>query len=288
MEGARILSGMTNSLPVARPVTFMAGSLARTPFREQVAAAATAGFGGITCWPNIWRHAQRRDSLTVQDMRAMLDDNGLVITDVDACSDWAAPSPVDVPLPSAPRVEFFDVGDRLGATTVVATHTIGGGLATDREVAGFALLCDEAAVHGLRIALEYVPFTGVPDLPAALRILGAVDRPNAGLVVDLGHHARSGGGPDDLRVLRPEQVFTVQLADGPLRQSADLLEDAMSHRQLPGSGEFPLVDCLRVLADIGVRAPTGPEVYRPECADRPATEVAAELYRSTVDLLQRV
>ena len=279
---------MTASLPVAAPVTFMAGSLARTPFREQVAAAATAGFGGITCWPNIWRHAQRRDQLTVADMRRMLDDAGLVPTDVDACSDWAAPAAVDVPLPSAPRAEFFDVGARLGATTVVATHTIGAESVTEREVAGFAELCDAAAEHGLRIALEYVPFTGVRDLASALRILDQVNRPNAGLVVDLAHHARSGGEPDDLRSLRPELVFTVQLADGPAAPPADLLVDAMSHRQLPGQGDFSLVECLRVLSDIGVRAPLGPEVYRPECADRPASEVAAELYRTTVDVLQQV
>jgi sugar phosphate isomerase/epimerase len=279
---------VTASLPIAAPVTFMAGSLARTSFREQVAAAAAAGFGGISCWPNIWRHAQRRDGLTVEDMRWMLDDAGLIPTDVDACSDWAAPAVIDAPLPSAPRAEFFDVGARLGATTVVATHTIGAETVTEQEVAGFALLCDEAAEHGLRIALEYVPFTGVGDLPTALRILGEVDRPNAGLVVDLGHHARSGGLPDDLRSLRPDLVFTVQLADGPAEPPASLLEDAMSHRRLPGDGEFPLVACLRVLAEIGVRAPTGPEVYRPECADRSARDMAVELYRSTVEVLQRV
>jgi sugar phosphate isomerase/epimerase len=279
---------VTAALPVAAPVTFMAGCLARTPFREQVAAAAAAGFGGITCWPNIWRHAQRRDGLTIEDMRRMLDDAGLVPSDVDACSDCAAPASVDVPLPSAPREEFFDIGARLGATTVVATHTIGAESATDRDVAGFAELCDAAADHRMRIALEYVPFTGVPDLASALRILDQVQRSNAGLVVDLGHHARSGGQPDDLRALRPELVFTIQLADGPADPPADLLDDAMSHRQPPGWGEFPLVACLKVLADIGVRAPTGPEVYRPECADRPAGDVAAELYRATVDVLQRV
>ena len=110
----------------------------------------------------------------------------------------------------------------------------------------------------MRVALEFVPFTGVPDLTAALALLAEVDRPNAGHVVDLGHHIRSGGRPHDLRALEPDRVFTVQLADGPGTQPADLLDEAMSYRYLPGSGEFPLLECLRVLADIGVRAPTGP------------------------------
>ena len=37
---------VTSRLPVAEPITFMAGSLARTPFRQQVAAAAGAGSVG--------------------------------------------------------------------------------------------------------------------------------------------------------------------------------------------------------------------------------------------------
>ena len=89
------------------------------------------------------------------------------------------------------------------------------------------------------------------------------------------------------RLWLPDHVVP-GLADGPADRPTDLLDDAMSHRQPPGWGEFPLVACLKVLADIGVRAPTGPEVYRPECADRPAGDVAAELYRATVDVLQRI
>src|SRR3954469_3545310 len=96
--------------PVAERLTLMAGCLPRTPFRDQVAAAVHAGFDSLTGWPNVWRHAQRKDGLTLADMRDLLQDNGLVLTDVDACSDWATtPGVVRAGLPTAPRAEFLDV-----------------------------------------------------------------------------------------------------------------------------------------------------------------------------------
>ena len=153
-------------------------------------------------------------------------------------------------------------------------------------IEGFGQLCDEAREHGLRVALEFVPFTGVPDLPAALRVLDKAARPNAGLVVDLGHHARSGGAPEDLRSVPPELVYTVQLVDGPLQAPDDLLDEAMFHRQLPGRGALPLLADLRALADIGVRAAVGPEIFAP--GDRSAQDVATELYAATVAMLDEV
>jgi sugar phosphate isomerase/epimerase len=271
-------------------VTLMAGSLPRTPFRDQVVAAAGAGFKALTCWPNVWRHAQRKDGLTLAAMRTLLDDHGLVLTDVDSVSDWAT-SGGDVAggrLPSgASRWEAFDVAAGLGATTVVAVHAVGAALLPDPDVEAFVRLCDDAAERGLRVALEFVPFTGVPDLVTALALLQHAGRSNAGLVVDVWHVARSGGTPDDLRAIPPDRVFTVQLADGPADAPADLIDEAAFHRALPGAGEMHVADCLAVLAELRVRAPVGPEVFSQAWQGRPPGAVAADLFAATTEVLQR-
>jgi sugar phosphate isomerase/epimerase len=263
----------------------MAGCLARTPFRVQVAAASAAGFDSMTTWPNIWRHAQRRDSLTLADMRAMLDDRGLTFTDVDGCSDW-------VPVPSAPdrmrgpmrqriaREEFFEVCVALGGTTVVAVHLTDAGLDLGRDIEGFAALCDDAARHGLRVALEFFPFSNVPDLGTAWRIVSEADCANGGLVVDLGHHVRSGRDDDLLALVPPGRIYTVQLADGPATAPADLVREAMYERMMPGTGEFAVARFVSLLEAMGVRAPCGPELYSPGFDERPAREVAGQLYRA--------
>jgi sugar phosphate isomerase/epimerase len=41
---------------LASELCLCARSLPTRPFAELVAAAAKAGFGSMTLWPNIWRH----------------------------------------------------------------------------------------------------------------------------------------------------------------------------------------------------------------------------------------
>lgn len=269
--------------------TFMAGCLPRTPFRVQAAAAAAAGFDSISTWPNIWRHALRRDSLTLADMRAMLDDRGLTLTDVDGCSDWvpvpSAPDRVSGPMRQrVPRHELFDVCAALGGTTVVAVHLTDAGLDLGRDTAGFAKLCDDAASRGLRVALEFFPFSNVRDLDTAWRIVSEADRSNGGLVVDFWHHVRSGRDDDLLGRIPSDRIYTVQLADGPAAAPADLAQEAMYHRMMPGTGEFGVAGFLSLLDAMGVGAPCGPELYARSFDERPAREVAAELYRALRDV----
>lgn len=266
--------------------TFMAGCLARTPFRELVPAAASAGFASLTIWPNIWRHALHRDSLTLAGMRAMLGDAGLTLTDVDACFDWVPPSPAPGPGPMRRRVareEFFDVCVALGGTTVVAVHQTDAGLDIHRDVAGFAALCDDAAARGLRVALEFVPFSNVPDLSTAWQIVSAAARPNAGLVLDIWHYVRSGRDDALLARIPPDRIYTVQLCDGPATAPADLVHEAMYQRMMPGTGEFGVAAFIDQLHAMGVRAPCGPELYQPTFDDHPAREIAAGLYRALRD-----
>jgi sugar phosphate isomerase/epimerase len=278
-------------MPSATPrVTFMAGSLARTPFRTQVAAAAAAGFDSITIWPNIWRHAQRRDSLALADMRALLDDAGLTLTDADACFDWVPPAttPEGVLGPMRRRVarqEFFEVTTALGGSTVVATHLTDAGLIFDRDTAGFAALCDDAAEHGLRVALEFFPFSNVTDLRIAWQIVSQADRPNGGLVLDIWHYVRSGRDDELLARIPPDRIFTVQVSDGPAQAPDDLVAEAMYGRLLPGAGEFGVAAFLAQLDRLGVRAPCGPELYSPAFEGQPAAVVAGDLYRATRDVL---
>jgi sugar phosphate isomerase/epimerase len=265
------------------PVTLMAASLPRTPLRELIGIAAAAGFDGLTLWPNMWRHALRRDGLTLKDVRDLLDEHGVTVTDVEMVADWR-PSIVGAGFPSTGRVEAFEVARALGARTLDTAHAVSGELGLDRDAVAFAQLCDDAAEHGLRVALEFVPFTAVPDLGTALELLRRAGRPNAGLVIDLWHLARSGSAPGALADVPPELIYTVQLADGPASPHDDLIEDARSRRQLPGAGELRIAEGIATLRGMGVEVPIGPEVFVAEWADRPR-EWAEQLYTSTRALL---
>ena len=271
--------------------TFMAGSLPRTPFKTLVRAASQAGFDSISLWPNIWRYAMKKEGLSLKDMRTLLDDHGLRLTDMDACQDWAPPqsaSGFGGPLKGGtPRDEFFDVGSQLGASTVVAAYMTDVPLNLDRDTAGFARLCDDAARHGLRVALEFIPFTHVPDAATAWKIVGGANRSNGGLVADIWHHVRSGQDDAGLRSIPAEKIYTVQLSDGPAQASADLVNETIYGRLQPGEGSFDTNGFLRLLREMGVRATVGPEAYKQSYEERDPFEVMRELAVATRGVLAR-
>jgi sugar phosphate isomerase/epimerase len=271
--------------PIPTDLVLYAGSLPATPFREYVAAAAGAGFDAVTLWPLLYRRAQSRDGLTTTQMRSVLEDHGLRVCDLDPCGDWlpvAPDAPTSGPMAAQwKREQFFEAAAAIGADTMVAVHLTGGTVTTDQAVEGYASLCDDAAEHGLRVALEFMPFSGIGNLAAAWPIVAGAGRSNGGLVLDVWHYVR--GGRDDalLRSIPAEQIVAVQLSDGPAAAGDDLLDEAMYERMMPGAGELDVVGVLRVLGGMGVRARVGPELYQRSWPDHPAAEIAARLATAT-------
>lgn len=244
----------------------MAGCVARTPFREQVEAASRAGFVGITTWPNIWRHAQVKGGFSLRDMARMLDDNGLRLEQVEAVPEWP------------PSEETIATCAALGGGIVVGMRLAASPLELAREaeiVAGFAEL---AAGYGVRTAIEFVAFSGIPDVATAWTLI-QLSGSDTGLVVDLCHHRRSGKGDSALLAISPDRIVSIQLADGPAKAPDDLLHEASMARQWPGEGDFGAADFVRALRVRDVDANLGLELHRPEFAalgaDRVITRLAA-------------
>lgn len=110
-------------------------------------------------------------------------------------------------------------------------------------------LCDLAAPFGLMLDLEYMIFSGVKSLAAALNLVACADRPNLNVLVDALHWVRAGDGAH-LKTADPARLGYVQLCDGPLHGPGDrqaLIQEARTHRLAPGDGEFPLGDLLAAM-----------------------------------------
>ncbi len=125
-------------------------------------------------------------------------------------------------------------------------------------------LCDLAAPFGLVMDLEYMIFSGVRSLGAALDLVARVGRPNLKVLVDALHWVRAGDGAR-LTSAEPGRLGYVQLCDGPLRGPTErdaLIQEARNHRLAPGEGEFPLDDLLAAMpgapvASVEVPLPPG-------------------------------
>jgi hypothetical protein len=97
----------------------------------------------------------------------------------------------------------MEVAAELGAKAVLSS--IWGG---EREfyIEKFGEICDLAKPFGLTVDLEYVPIAAVANLAQAVDVLRAVDRSNAGLMVDTHHLHRARDHAADLDAL-PRQWF---------------------------------------------------------------------------------
>jgi sugar phosphate isomerase/epimerase len=83
---------------------------------------------------------------------------------------------------------FVAAGAELGARYVI-TSPYDPDLA--RLADRLAAISDLASRYGLRAVLEFFPWTVVPDLDAASRVVGAAERPGLGILVDTLHFDRS-------------------------------------------------------------------------------------------------
>ena len=148
----------------------------------------------------------------------------------------------------------------------------------------FSMLCDGAAECELRVGLEFIPGTGIPDLGLAWEIVRRADRENGGLVIDAWHLFRSGARPDLLREL-PPTIFALQLADAPLAAPADLAHESLHARLLPGEGELDLDGFVAAALAGGTPPLIGPEVFSDRSGALPAEQLGRLLGNRTRELL---
>lgn len=142
---------------------------------------------------------------------------------------------------------FFERAQRLGAKNVLVA---GDDPEEARLIERFAALAALAAGHGLTVDLEFMPWTQVPDLATARRIVETAGAPNGGVLIDALHLDRSASTLDDVRALPRERINYVQFCDGPAdydRSDAGLIDVARRARLMPGEGGIDLAGLARAI-----------------------------------------
>ncbi|MGD0391089.1 MAG: sugar phosphate isomerase/epimerase [Acidimicrobiales bacterium] len=273
----------------ADDLVLCSGTLRRgLPFAERLDAASGATFDAISLWGRDYA-AARAEGLSDADMRAMLDDHGLVVAELDPAW-WWLPGASDIDI--APELDSEDVfrfgeadlfamADALGARSVNAVDVFGGTWDVEGAAEAFAGLCTRAAEHGLLVHIEWLPWSKIPDLATALRIVQLAGRPNGGLNIDAWHLVRSGVTVDELRDVPGSLIFGVQLDDGPLEPEPNLIDATLHNRALPGDGAFDLSAIVSALRDTGTTAPIGVEVFSDALHALPAGEAARAAAQAT-------
>jgi sugar phosphate isomerase/epimerase len=121
------------------------------------------------------------------------------------------------------------------------------GVDDDRFADRFGELCDLAAPHGIGCSLEFMAFMSVRDLPQALAVLDRVNRPNAAVLIDNLHLARTGGTVADVAAISAGRLPYLQLCDAPAAAPGELVVEALDGRLLLGDGHLPITELVDVL-----------------------------------------
>jgi len=251
------------------------GTLPAATFRVRAAAAAAGGFSGIGLWLPQLRRAHA-EGLSDADLRAILTDHALVVTDVEAITDFGpclrgGASAAREPTPQERLA--YEVAAAIGATTVTVVEGAGPPMSLEPASEAFAVLCDRAAAHGLDVAIEFWPDSAVDALCAGA-IVAAAGRPTGGLLVDTWHAHHDPHAREALVGAPRGSVKSIQVADVGSDMPADYLAATMHARRLPGDGVSDLVGWIRLLDAVGTRAPLGVEVLSDGLHALPPEEAA--------------
>ena len=249
------------------------GTLPRATFRARAAAAAAGGFSGIGLWLPHRRRAHA-EGLSDADLRTILADHALVVTDVEAITDFGPCFRGGADAAREPTVrerDAYEVAAAVGATTVTVAEGAGEPMPVGPAADAFGRLCDRAAGHGLDVAIEFWPHSAI-DAPRAGAIVAAAGRPNGGLLVDTWHAHHDPLAGEALR--RAPRVKSVQVADVGSEAFTDYMTATMHARCLPGDGVADLVGWIRLLDAVGARAPLGIEILSDTLHALPPEEAA--------------
>lgn len=253
-------------------------------FEGQLRAATAGGFTALSMPPTDVRDSAAR-SIDAATMKARAADAGVVISDLDGISSWLPVSTCGEML-AATRERFsislddcFDYGVALGVRRMCVVGGFSRGTYSLQELIDhFGALCERADDAGIEVDLECMAFFGIDTIERGAAIVGGVGNPRARLLIDTHHTARGDNASGaQLSSLSPELFRSVQLADGPLTmEGATLTEDSKYFRRLPGDGDFPIVEQLRLLHDKGTVEAIGVEVFSLELDKLSAEEAGRQ------------
>lgn len=178
------------------------------------------------------------DPTMMRDTKAALADTGVRVLDIEFVK--ITPE-IDV----AGLERFVAAGADLGAKYVITAPY-------DPDLARLAdrlgAISDLSARYGLGTVLEFFPWTVVPDLGTAVKVVEAAGRTETGILVDTLHFNRSGSRFEQLDSIPASRLPFVHVCDAPVQDAyttEELLYAGRAERMPPGEGGIDIRGIMR-------------------------------------------
>jgi len=261
------------------------GSMDVTPEQVKtiVDASADAGFGGVSLWA-FHHQAAVGAGTSPEQVKAWHTDRGLSVPVVESLIGWEGGDEAAIQEMCGGTFEVASFYGAKAVAGVVMAPEIDRAAATK----GLALLGKMGADRGLKVCIEWLPWSGLPDIKSVWKLIQDVGSDNLGIVFDTWHWLRQPGGPDleTLRKIPGSRIHCVQLDDATLEAGGDeIMLETMSKRLLPGDGDVDWSSVLGTLDEIGADPIWAPEVFNAELMALGPDEMARRIGESTRKVL---
>jgi sugar phosphate isomerase/epimerase len=178
------------------------------------------------------------DAVMMRETKAALADTGLRLSDIEFVK--------ITPEINIPALEsFIAAGASLGARHVITAPYDHDHTRLSDSLAGIAILAERYRLSAL---LEFFPWTTVPDLETAAKVVGAASCPNVGILVDTLHFDRSDSR--QIGSIPTHWLPMMHLCDAPAGKPTTiegLLHTARAERLPPGEGCIDIAPILRAM-----------------------------------------
>ena len=245
---------------------------------EKLRAVAAAGFDAVEIFEN--------DLLTFpgtpRDVGRMVRDLGMQVSLFQPFRDLEG-----LPEPLRARAfermkRKFDVMAELGTDLVLLCSNCSASALPDRQamVDDLSALGELAARHQMRVGYEALAWgRHVNDHRDAWSLVRDVDHPNIGLILDSFHSLSRQIPSASIGDIRGDKLFIVQIADAP-KLEMDYLYWSRHFRNMPGQGDFPLVEFAAAVMRTGYQGYWSLEIFNDRFRAASTAGVALDGYRS--------
>ena len=223
-------------------------------FEDRVKIAKEAGYDGIGLRAETYMLAVKQ-GYSDERMLEILAEHNMKVTEVEYITLWADPNKT-IETPETLLQQFKEQTIYHMARLFGVGH-INCGLMekypAEVHIQAFKELCTRA--KELVIGLEFMPYSGVPDLASAWNIVKEADCDNGMLILDTWHWARANMTAADLEGVPAEKVVSIQICDVLERRYPDtiLRDESMHYRLCPGTGWGDTEGFLRALKAHGIK-----------------------------------
>ena len=242
--------------------------------QEKIQVAAQAGYQGIELWIS-----EIEDYLSgggdLSELKAILDQNNIIVPNVIAFFQWANPDSERRAEALEEARSVFEMAKALDCTYVAAPPA-GITEMSDlplEDIAGYYKdLLKATQDIGVKPLLEFWGHSKVlGSLAEAMQVLKLVDDPEALLLGDVFHMAKTKGSFELLAELKGTQLGLFHVNDYP--DAPDLRQLTDAQRVYPGDGVAPLEQIFSTLKHIGYTGMFSLELFNKEYEKSGAEEV---------------